>query len=227
MNLNLISTISLSLFCLFSNGQTTSKLLKESVIIDAIPNTMEWINSPKAFEINSNNSISITANEKTDFYHYAGGGYNSSTAPILMFKADDEFVLTAAVEVDFNNNYDGGFLMVYDDTSHYAKLLFEQNHKKEMIYCSCVTNEVADDNIHGTIKKNKVFFRIAKADDVIIFYTSVDGQIWDYVRIFPFVVKNNLKIGFASQSPEGKECTATFSEIEYSPNRVTDFWTGN
>lgn len=227
MKLKLISAVGVSLLCLLVNAQTKTNQPTKAVKIDAIPHDLVWTASPKSFEVTGENSITITASAKTDYYHFANGEFSSSSAPLLLFEADDEFVLTAAVEVGFKEKFDGGFLMVYDDTNHYAKLLFEYSNDKDMIYASCVTNGVGDDNVHRKMDTNKVYFRIGKQGKVVVFYVSEDGKNWSYVRVFRFESENPLKLGFASQSPMGEQCTSIFTEINYSPKTFTDFWTGN
>lgn len=194
--------------------------------IKSLPRPCTWMNAPEDFKILSEDSFSITASKETDLYNNADNGLHVATAPMLLFPAEDTFVLTAAVTVDFKQEYDGGFLVVYSDPDHWAKLLFEQSHYGPFSVCSNVTKGDTDDSVNSDVSGKEVFLRITRAKDVFGFYYSFDGKKWAYIRYFQFPVKGPLKVGFASQSPAGEQCTTVFSKIRYSPRAVRDFWTG-
>jgi len=184
------------------------------------------MNAPKDFKILSEDSFSITASAKTDLYNDADSGTHTATAPMLLFPAEETFVLTTAVTVDFNQEYDGGFLVVYSDPDHWLKLLFEKSHYGTFSVCSNVTNVNPDDSVNSDVPNKEVFLRLTRAKDVFGFYYSIDGKKWTYIRYFRFPLKGPLHVGFASQSPAGEQCATVFSKIRYSPKAVDDFWTG-
>ncbi len=112
-------------------GQVQGKPADSSagkIDIKALPRPGAWMNAPKDFKILSEDSFSITASTKTDLYNDVDSGVHLGTAPMLLFPAEDTFVLTTAVTVDFKQEYDGGFLVVYSDPDHWVKLLFEKSH---------------------------------------------------------------------------------------------------
>jgi uncharacterized protein len=212
-----------------SSGQAQGKpaaFLTGKVEIKALPGPGAWMNAPKDFKILSEDSFSITASTKTDLYNDVESGVHTATAPMLLFPAEDTFVLTTAVTVDFKQEYDGGFLVVYSDPDHWVKLLFEKSHYGTFSVCSNVTNVNPDDSVNTDVPRKEVFLRLTRAKDVFGFYYSIDGKKWAYIRYFRFPVKGPLHVGFASQSPAGEQCTTVFSKIRYSPKVVGDFWTG-
>ena len=75
-------------------GKSTS--LTGKIEIKALPSHCAWMNEPKDFKILSEDSFSITASTKTDLYKDADSGARTATAPMLLFPADDTFVLTTA-----------------------------------------------------------------------------------------------------------------------------------
>jgi hypothetical protein len=75
-------------------GKSTS--LTGKIEIKALPGHCAWMNEPKDFKILSEDSFSITASTKTDLYKDADSGARTATAPMLLFPADDTFVLTTA-----------------------------------------------------------------------------------------------------------------------------------
>src|SRR5262249_1797395 len=102
--------------------------LTGKIEMKALPSPCAWMNAPKDFKILSEDSFSITASAKTDLYKDVDSGVPTATAPMLLFPAEDTFVLTTVVTVDFKQEYDGGFLVVYSDPDHWVKLLFEKSH---------------------------------------------------------------------------------------------------
>ena len=196
------------------------------VEIKSLPRPSTWMNAPKDFKMLSDDSFSITASNGTDLFNELGSGAHVGTAPMLVFPADDTFVLTAAVAVEFKKEFDGGFLVVYSDPTHWAKLLFEQGHYGPFSVGSTVTNVNTDGSANADVPGREVFLRVTRAKDVFGFYYSVDGRNWIYIRYFRFPVAGPLKVGFGSQSPIGEQCTTVFSRIHYAPRTASDYWTG-
>jgi regulation of enolase protein 1 (concanavalin A-like superfamily) len=192
----------------------------------ALPRPGAWTNAPKDFKVLSGDSLSITASKQTDLFNEIGSGRHTATAPMLVFPADDTFVLTAAVRVDFEKEFDGGFLVVYSDPDHWMKLLFEQGHYGPYSVGSTVTDVYSDGSANADVAGNEVFLRLTRAKDVFGFYYSLDGKKWIYIRYFRFSASGPLKVGFGSQSPLGEQCTTVFSRIRYAPRPTRDYWTG-
>jgi len=200
--------------------------LTGKIEIKGLPGPGAWMNAPKDFKILSEDSFSITAASKTDLYNDVDSGVRTATAPMLLFPAEDTFVLTTAVAVDFKQEYDGGFLVVYSDPDHWVKLLFEKSHYGTFSVCSNVTNVNPDDSVNTDVPNKEVFLRLTRAKDAFGFYYSIDGKKWAYIRYFRFPVKGPLHVGFASQSPTGEQCATVFSKIRYARKAVGDFWSG-
>ena len=76
------------------------------------------------------------------------------------------------------------------------------------------------------IKGNKVFYKVAKADNVITLYYSVNNQKWFLVRHLQFNSTKDLKIGFLAQSPTGDACEVRFSDITYQAKKIKDPYLG-
>lgn len=197
-----------------------------TVDVKPLPRPGTWMNAPKEFKTLSEDSFSITASKQTDLFNNLESGDHVATAPMLLFPAEESFVLTAAVKVDFKSEYDGGFLVLYSGPDQWAKLLFEQSHFGPFSVCSNVTNANSDGSVNGDVSGNEVFLRLTRAKDVFGFYYSLDGKKWVYIRYFRFPVKGPLRVGFGSQSPVGEQCTTVFSKVRYSPRAARDFWTG-
>jgi uncharacterized protein len=127
--------------------------------------------------------VSITASKETDLFNDAESGSVTGKATILAFAPDDAFVLTAKVTPDFKSEIDGGFLVVYVDQTHWAKLLFEKSHYGPFSVSSSVTNTHSDDSVNADIPGKDVYLRVTKSKEVFIFYYSLDGAKW--FSLFP------------------------------------------
>lgn len=198
----------------------------DQIRIKAVPHFFSWINEQKDYRILADDSVSITASKETDLYNGAKSGAVAANAPMLAFASDDAFVLTAKVTPDFKSEFDGGFLVVYADQTHWAKLLLEKSHYGPFSVSSTVTNIYSDDSVNADIPTNEVYLRVTKSKEVFTFYYSLDGVKWQYIRYFRFPGTVQPRIGFASQSPSGARCTTVFSKIVYVPQASADFWTG-
>ncbi len=214
----------LSSFLLLTNLKGVSQK-KDSLFFGSIPKLLVWENKPKDFYINKS-SIVIVSGEKTDMFRDPNVTYNTDNAPKLMFKADSNFVLSAAVEHDFISKWDGGALVLKLDSLNWVKCCFEKDYTGARRVVTVVTKGISDDCNSVEVKSNKVYFKLAKANNVITIYYSLNGSKWFLIRHFTFDAHDNLKVGFLSQSPTGKECRVKFSEINYVVKKIKDPYIG-
>ncbi len=191
----------------------------------AIPHPLSWINKPIDFKI-SPESIFIEAGEKTDMFRDPNVTYNTDNAPRLSFIADANFVLTAEIHHDFTSKWDGGAIVLEADKLNWIKFCFEKDYTGMHRVVSVATKEISDDCNSVAITANRVFYKIAKADNVITLYYSSDGKKWFLVRHLQFNTTKPVKLGFMAQSPTGKGCKVTFSNITYSSRKIKDPYTG-
>ena len=56
----------------------------------------------------TNNEMIMVAGEKTDMFRDPNVTYNTDNAPKLLFRPDNDFVLTASIEHSFSSKWDGG-----------------------------------------------------------------------------------------------------------------------
>lgn len=220
--------ISLSIFflssLLLSNVKGFSQK-KDSLFFGGIPRSLMWENKPKGYNINKS-SIVIVSGEKTDMFRDPNVTYNTDNAPKLMFKADSNFILSAAVEHSFTSKWDGGALVLKLDSLNWVKCCFEKDYTGARRVVTVVTKGISDDCNSVKVNSNKVYFKIAKANNVITIYYSLTGAKWFLIRHFTFDAYNNLNVGFLSQSPTGKECKVKFSDINYVIKKIKDPYIG-
>jgi regulation of enolase protein 1 (concanavalin A-like superfamily) len=200
-------------------------LQAQSLKFSKIPHALSWTNKPISFKLNPE-SIFIEAGEKTDMFRDPNVTYNTDNAPRLSFTADPNFVMTAEIHHDFTSKWDGGAIVLEADKLNWIKFCFEKDYTGMHRVVSVVTKDISDDCNSAAITGNQVFYKIAKADNVITLYYSADGKKWFLIRHLQFNTTKPIKLGFMAQSPTGKNCKVTFSNITYSTKKIKDPYTG-
>jgi hypothetical protein len=200
--------------------------IKDSVKIPSIPHFLKWDNSPVKYS-SKNGVLSITAGPKTDMFRDPNVTYNTDNAPKLLFTADEDFILSASIQHSFTHKWDGGAIVLLEDSLNWIKFCFEKDYTGAKRVVSVVTKDISDDCNSAEIINNKVFYKLAKAGNVITMYYSLDGKKWLLIRHLQFNNKKSLKVGFLAQSPTGDKCEVKFSDIHYSTKRIKDPYTGN
>ena len=197
----------------------------DSVSLRSIPYSLFWENMPKKFSIR-NDTLEIQAGEKTDMFRDPNVTYNTDNAPKLMFYPDGNFVLTASIEHAFTNKWDGGAIVIRQDSLNWIKFCFEKDYTGARRVVSVVTKNISDDCNSLKMPKNRVYYKVAKADNVITLYCSADGKNWFLVRHLQFDGQKGLQVGFLAQSPTGKSCSVRFTNITYKAKKITDPYLG-
>jgi hypothetical protein len=202
-----------------------SGAFSQELKISSIPHKLYWNYEPESFNLEGN-SVTIVAGEKTDMFRDPNVTYNTDNAPKLMFRPDENFVLSSAIEHSFSSKWDGGAIVLRADSLNWVKFCFEKDYTGARRVVSVVTKDISDDCNSAEVASNKVYYKIAKADNVITLYYSTNGSQWLLVRHFQFNAKGPYELGFLSQSPTGKSCTVKFSDIRYSNTKIKDPYTG-
>ena len=198
---------------------------EDSIRINGIPYGMFWENKAVKFSVH-NNQMSIVAGEKTDMFRDPNVTYNTDNAPKLLFKPDRDFVLTTSIEHSFTSKWDGGAIVLKQDSLNWIKFCFEKDYTGAKRVVSVVTKNISDDCNSVEIKTNKVFYKLAKADNVITLYYSLEGKKWFLIRHLQFDSDKDVTLGFLAQSPTGKQCVVKFSNISYKAKRIKDPYAG-
>jgi uncharacterized protein len=207
-------------FCSTLRAQHTDSLRMES-----IPHGLFWENTPTRFSI-SKKQLSIVSGGKTDMFRDPNVTYNTDNAPKLLFIADEDFVLTASIEHAFASKWDGGALIIKQDSLNWVKFCFEKDYTGARRVVSVVTKNISDDCNSVGISANKVFYKVAKAGNVVTLYYSADGKRWFLVRHFQFDLSSGFRVGFLAQSPTGERCEVKFSNITYQVKKIKDPYLG-
>jgi regulation of enolase protein 1 (concanavalin A-like superfamily) len=198
--------------CFMVSGQES---IKSGMPVKAIPYPYTLLENPKEFKVLSDNAIVMTAGKETDLHNPANGSYFRHTAPKFLFTPDANFVFSARVKPSFENQYDGGAILLYSDSENWAKVLLQYIDKKPILGISVIKDKITDD-AYFIPEGKEVFLRLTKVGKVFNFLTSPDGKEWTLIREFVYHKPEHLKIGFYSQSPIGNSCRVEFSDITYS-----------
>ena len=217
---NIKSIVSLLVAILF--GTITHA---QMISVPGIPYPLHWDIQPLHFTTKGN-TITMVAGKKTDMFRDPNVTYNTDNAPKILFKPADNFVLTASIEHSFTNKWDGGAIVLKSDSLNWIKFCFEKDYTGARRVVSVVTKGISDDCNSVEINSNKVFYKLAKADNVITLYYSTDGNKWFLIRHLQFDTKPEFEVGFLAQSPTGTSCTVTFSDILYVERKISDPYTG-
>lgn len=194
-------------------------------VIPSIPYELSWENKPAQYTINDNGVI-IVAGERTDMFRDPNVTYNTDNAPKLLFKPDDNFVLSASIEHLFTNKWDGGAIVIKNDSFNWIKFCFEKDYTGAKRVVSVVTKNISDDCNSVEIDSNKVFYKVAKADNVVTLYYSTNGINWFLIRHLQFDTRSGFQVGFLAQSPTGTKCEVRFANIKYQAKKIEDSYVG-
>ncbi len=199
-------------------------LAGDTLTITAIPHPLRWENKPVSFSI-IKNKVVIKAGAKTDMFRDPNVTYNTDNAPKLVFKTSEDFVLISRIEHGFKSKWDGGAFVLKYDSLNWVKFCFEKDYTGARRVVSVVTKDVSDDCNSVTIPSNFVWFKMAKAGNVITLYYSIEGSKWTLVRHFQFEPRE-VMVGFLAQSPTGSACEVSFSSIQYKQVTIKDPYKG-
>ncbi len=170
--------------------------------------------------------IIMIANKGTDLFTNTTGEKSADKSPRVVFEPSGDFIFSAKISGDFTSAYSGGALMVYVNGQHWAKLLFERFKSGHNGIASTVTNTKGDDAYHGTRQAKSYYLKVARHDTSYVFYTSSNGQEWNFERHFSLNNNTQVQIGFMAQSPLAKTQQVSFSDIQFKGERFKNYWQG-
>lgn len=189
-----------------SNGQT----------ISSIPFNLGIYNQPEACFSQGDSVLVLEAKGKTNLFISPNGKYKATNAPMVLFEPDESFTFTAKLTARLKAVYDVAALVIFQDSSHWAKLCYEYSVEKQPTIVSVVTNKVSDDCNSMPVDSTGAWLAIIKNQSEFSFHYSADGQNWAMIRHFKFDTNDHLKLGFAVHGSRGDGLTGQFSDINYS-----------
>jgi regulation of enolase protein 1 (concanavalin A-like superfamily) len=135
-------------------------LAGQAVRLDGLTFGLSWLRTPLA-HASDGSALSITSGPRTDWFVDPAGTGTTLNAPALLGTPDGDFILSARVEVDFEQTYDAGVLALWQDGTTWAKLCFEYSPQQDPMVVSVVTRGVSDDCNSTVIAGTTVWLRVA------------------------------------------------------------------
>ena len=173
-----------------------------------------------------NGTIEISSVPNSDFFISMESDYIKSNASLLYDTVDTDFSMTVFLQYDLKNVYDASGLMVYQDETHWIKLLVEMTDLGYTSIVSVIADGKADDCNGEQIYNNGIFLRINKKNNVIGLYYSIDGIDWKMHRLVYIQLQNDLKIGLEVQSPIGDSIKCKFRQYIIENKSITNMRKG-
>lgn len=195
--------------------------------LPALP-SLSWTNGPGAATVEGD-VLQLIAAPGVDWTNDALGGPQQHAATSLAFDAPaGDFVLSARVQVaGERSTFDAGALALWSDRDHWAKLCFEYSPQGQPMVVSVVTERFSDDVNSAPVDDPHVFLRLARVGSAFAFHASVDGERWDFVRLFRLAEgSGRFRVGFLAQAPLGDTCVARFDQISYAERTLGDLRDG-
>jgi endoglucanase len=187
--------------------------------LPGLPTHAVWQNETADWT-STDQSLTLTAGKKTDWFAWPGGGYHVDSAPRLLFKADSDFSFSTTVGVSARKTYDAGCVALYGTATHWAKLCLEAQASGGLSVVSVVTRGLSDDVTSFPVAGSSTHLKAAKDHGAIFFYASQDGNTWEIVRKFNLESPDGLWVGLCAQSPDGDGATAHFTNVHYGVGPV-------
>lgn len=173
-------------------------------------------------------TITISSGAKSDFFNAPDGSMRTATAPLLLKELDNTkpFTFIAKVKPYFVNTYDAGTLYIFQDENSWLKFAFEMDERKKTRLVTVRTIDTSDDNNHDAITQADVYMKISSDTKNLGFYYSLDGHMWQLVRLCRNIYPSTVFIAISSQSPIGNGIDAEFTEISLIEEHIENFRLG-
>jgi regulation of enolase protein 1 (concanavalin A-like superfamily) len=195
--------------------------------LKVIPGEFEMRNPPVSWSMGEGDSLTINAAKNTNWFISPLDLKSWDSAPMLLFRPADDFVLSARMSLQPRSRWDGGALVLFVNETTWAKLCLEApDGPAGLSVVMVVTRGESDDSYSIPVTGNSKYMKIAKMGPTFVFYVSADGRSWQMVRAFRLGATKDLRAGFSAQSPVGEGSTVLFSDIRYTPTRVANMFTG-
>ena len=198
--------------------------MTELTLIPDAP-TFTWLDRPAEHSWRDG-ELTITAGGNTDWFIDPSGSEPRAGAPLLLAPAGGPATLAATVTVGAGSLFDAGTLFVFEGTSVWGKLALERSPSGRLYLVSVITDRVSDDANHEPVPSGTARLRIAALGSGDYAFHVADGDGWRLLRHFR-LPHANPGLGFGAQSPTGAGCTATFTAIEWTTQRLDDLRDGS
>ncbi|KAA0697880.1 DUF1349 domain-containing protein [Neorhizobium sp. P12A] len=181
----------------------------------------KWLNTPTNWDA-STSGLTMTTDEKTDFWRQTYYGFTRDTGHFLGFPTADGFTAKIRIRGEFRTLYDQAGLMVRIDEKRWVKTGVEFTDG-ELFLSTVITDGTSDWSVSQPFKELEDFYiRITLAKGAMRIQASRNGSFWPLLRLAPFPVADRYDVGPTACTPERSGLTVHFSEFEIGPAITKD-----
>ena len=181
----------------------------------------QWLNRPATSAVSEHN-LTITADQKTDFWRETHYGFTRDTGHFLGIATADEFTATIRIQGEFRSLYDQAGLMVRIDEKRWVKTGVEFTDGQAFL-STVVTDGKSDWSVSQPFKELEDFYiRVTLSNGAMRIQASRDGSIWPLLRLAPFPVADTYQVGPTACTPERSGLVVRFSEFTINPATSKD-----
>ena len=200
-----------------------------TVVLPGVPFPLEpWGDPPCEAEV-AGGMLTLTSGPSSDLFIDPGGeeGARPDGGRLTGLPGDRDFTFSARVSVEFGSVFDAGVLLLHLSERRWAKLCYELSPQRRPTAVTVVTRSISDDSNSFETAGGPLWLRITRSGRAWAFHASEDGNWWRLLRYFTLGESSGARVGFMSQSPTGKGCTAVFDNIVYKPGAPADLRDGS
>ncbi|MEQ9723995.1 DUF1349 domain-containing protein [Pseudomonas sp. WHRI 8822A] len=181
----------------------------------------QWLNRPATSAVSEHN-LTITTDQKTDFWRETHYGFTRDTGHFLGIATADEFTATIRIQGEFRSLYDQAGLMVRIDEKRWVKTGVEFTDGQAFL-STVVTDGKSDWSVSQPFKELEDFYiRVTLSNGAMRIQASRDGSFWPLLRLAPFPVADTYQIGPTACTPERSGLVVRFSEFTINPATSKD-----
>ena len=181
----------------------------------------QWLNRPATSAV-SEHSLTMTTEQKTDFWRETHYGFTRDTGHFLGVATADGFTATIRIQGEFRSLYDQAGLMVRIDEKRWVKTGVEFTDGQAFL-STVVTDGKSDWSVSQAFKELEDFYiRVTLANGAIRIQASRDGSFWPLLRLAPFPIADTYQVGPTACTPERSGLVVRFSEFTINPATSKD-----
>ncbi|RWY71925.1 DUF1349 domain-containing protein [Rhizobium sp. WSM1325] len=184
-------------------------------------NDGKWLNEPAQWQA-TDAGLTLTTDEKTDFWRETHYGFTRDSGHFLAFPATDGFTAQIRVQGEFRTLYDQAGLMVRIDEKRWLKTGVEFTDGEPFL-STVVTDGRSDWSVAQPFKELEDFYiRVTVAKSAMRIQASRDGSFWPLLRLAPFPAAAHYEVGPTACTPERSGLTVRFCEFSIGPATAKD-----
>nr|POA14646.1 DUF1349 domain-containing protein [Pseudomonas sp. MPBD7-1] len=196
-------------------GSVLTALRQESALELALLNG-SWLNEPKIYTP-TETTLELLTDKETDFWRETYYGFTHDSGHFLGLEAPSRFTCQFRIRGTFEALYDQAGIMVRINERQWVKAGIELSDGHAML-SSVLTDGKSDwATSPYTADPTDFWMRATVADGVLRLQVSSDGSHWPLVRLCPFPVAPNYRVGPMACSPKRGGLKVLFSDWTLGP----------